>query len=338
MAMLVFGGFAYLDETIRQYTTNPILMALLFFGAIGLIADFLGTPFSVYATFVIEERFGFNKTTVKTFILDKFKGWLLAIVIGGGLLSLIVWLYGATGQWFWIIAWAAISFFTIFMALFYSNIIVPLFNRQTPLEAGELRDAIESFALKTGFNLKNIFVIDGSRRSTKANAYFTGLGKKKRIILYDTLIKDHPTQELVAVLAHEIGHYKKKHTIIGTVLSILQTGFILFILSRLLGSPYLSAALGVANPSFHISIVAFGILYTPLSVILGLGLNAFSRKHEYEADKFATVNYNGDSLRDALIRLSVNNLSNLRPHPAYVFFYYSHPPLLSRLRAIQYYA
>jgi STE24 endopeptidase len=335
MAMLVFGGFAYLDETIRQYTTNPILMALMFFGAIGLIADILGTPFSVYATFVIEERFGFNKTTVKTFILDKFKGWLLAIVIGGGLLSLIVWIYGATGQWFWLIAWAAISFFTIFMALFYSNIIVPLFNRQTPLEAGELRDAIESFALKTGFNLKNIFVIDGSKRSTKANAYFTGLGKKKRIILYDTLIKDHPTEELVAVLAHEIGHYKKKHTIIGTVLSILQTGFILFILSRLLGSPYLSAALGADAPSFHLSIVAFGILYTPLSVILGLGLNAFSRKHEYEADKFATVNYNGESLRDALIRLSVNNLSNLRPHPAYVFFYYSHPPLLSRLRAIQ---
>jgi len=230
LAMLVLGGFAFLDGWIRQLTTNPILMALLFFGILGLIADILGTPFSIYATFVIEERFGFNKTTVKTFVLDKIKGWALAILIGGGVLSLIVWLYGATGPWFWLIAWGAISFFTIFMTLFYSNIIVPLFNKQTPLEAGELRDAIEAFSQKVGFSLRNIYVIDGSKRSTKANAYFTGLGRKKRIVLYDTLIKDHSVDELVAVLAHEIGHYKKKHTLIGTVTSILQTGLMLFIL------------------------------------------------------------------------------------------------------------
>jgi STE24 endopeptidase len=329
------GGFAFLDNWIRQYTDNPILLALMFFGILGFIADFLGTPFSVYATFVIEERFGFNKTTVKTFILDKLKGWLLAILIGGGLLSLVVWIYGATGQWFWLIAWGVISFFTLFMTFFYSNIIVPLFNKQVPLEPGELRDAIESFAVKTGFSLKNIFVIDGSKRSTKANAYFTGLGRKKRIVLYDTLIKDHPTDELVAVLAHEIGHYKKKHTLIGTVMSILQTGLMLFILSRFLDSPYLSGALGASQPGFHLSVVAFGILYTPLSIALGLIMNIFSRKHEYEADRFATVNYNGESLAGALIKLSVNNLSNLRPHPAYVFFYYSHPPLLQRLAAIR---
>ena len=334
MLMLLLGGFAFLDIIIRQYTTNPILMALLFFGILGLIADFLGTPFSVYATFVIEERFGFNKTTVKTFILDKFKGWLLAIIIGGGLLSLVVWIYGATGQWFWLIAWGVFSFFTVFMTLFYSNIIVPLFNKQTPLEPGELRDAIEAFAKKAGFNLRNIYVIDGSKRSTKANAYFTGLGRKKRIVLYDTLIKDHSVEELVAVLAHEIGHYKKKHTLIGTIISILQTGLMLFILSRFLGSPYLSGALGAGETSFHLSVVAFGILYTPLSIILGLALNAFSRKHEFEADHFAASQYNGKSLSDALIRLSVNNLSNLRPHPVYVFFYYSHPPLLRRLEAI----
>ncbi len=335
MAMLIFGGFAFLDESIRQLTVNPIVMALLFFGSLGLVADLLGTPFSLYATFVIEERFGFNKTTVKTFILDKLKGWLLAIVIGGGLLSLVVWLYGATGQWFWLIAWGVISFFTIFMTLFYSNIIVPLFNKQTPLETGELRDAIEAFARKTGFNLKNIYVIDGSKRSTKANAYFTGLGRKKRIVLYDTLIKDHPVDELVAVLAHEIGHYKKKHTLTGTVLSVLQTGLMLFILSRFLGSPYLSGALGAGESSFHLSVVAFGILYTPLSVVLGLALNAFSRKHEFQADHFAATQYNGESLSNALIRLSVNNLSNLRPHPVYVFFYYSHPPLLRRIGEIK---
>jgi STE24 endopeptidase len=295
----------------------------------------LGTPFSVYATFVIEEKFGFNKTTVKTFILDKIKGWLLAIILGGGLLTLVVWIYGATGEWFWLIAWGLISFFTIFMSMFYSNIIVPLFNKQTPLEAGELRDAIETFAKKTGFNLRNIYVIDGSKRSTKANAYFTGLGKKKRIVLYDTLMKDHSVDELVAVLAHEIGHYKKKHTLIGTIVSILQTGLMLLILSRFLGSPHLSGALGASQPSFHLSVVAFGILYTPLSIIIGLALNAFSRKHEFEADRFATVNFSGESLSSALIRLSVKNLSNLRPHPAYVFFYYSHPPLLKRLAAIR---
>ncbi|NTV84895.1 MAG: M48 family metallopeptidase, partial [Bacteroidales bacterium] len=337
LAMLVLGGFAYLDGWIRQLTTNPVLMALLFFGALGLIADILGTPFSIYATFVIEERFGFNKTTVKTFILDKIKGWVLAILIGGGILSLVVWLYGATGPWFWLIAWGAISFFTIFMTLFYSNIIVPLFNKQTPLEAGELRDAIEAFSQKVGFSLRNIYVIDGSKRSTKANAYFTGLGRKKRIVLYDTLIKDHSVDELVAVLAHEIGHYKKKHTLIGTITSILQTGLMLFILSRFLSSPYLSGALGASEPSFHLSVVAFGILYTPLSIILGLAMNALSRKHEFEADRFAAVHYNGESLSKALVRLSVNNLSNLRPHPVYVFFYYSHPPLLRRMEGIRFY-
>jgi STE24 endopeptidase len=335
LGMLQLGGFAFLDGWIRQFTNNPVLMALLFFGILGLVADILGTPFSVYATFVIEERFGFNKTTVKTFIFDKIKGWLLAVIIGGGLLSLVVWIYGVTGQWFWLIAWGVISFFTIFMTLFYSNIIVPLFNKQTPLEPGELRDAIEAFAHKTGFSLKNIYVIDGSKRSSKANAYFTGLGKKKRIVLYDTLIKDHSVDELVAVLAHEIGHYKKKHTLTGTLISVAQTGLTLFILSRFLGSPYLSGALGASETSFHLSVVAFGILYSPLSTILGLALNALSRKHEFQADRFAAVNYRGESLSSALIRLSVNNLSNLRPHPAYVFFYYSHPPLLKRLEGIR---
>jgi len=335
MAMLLFGGFAFLDSAIRHYTENPILMALLFFGVLGFVADILGTPFSIYATFVIEEKFGFNKTTVKTYILDKLKGWALALILGGGLLAFIVWIYEASGHWFWLIAWAVISFFSLFMTLFYSNLIVPLFNKQKPLEDGELRDNIQAFAEKTGFNLKDIYVIDGSKRSTKANAYFSGLGRKKRIVLYDTLIHDHTTDELVAVLAHEIGHYKKKHTLTGLVLSIMQTGIMLFILSRFLGNPDLSGALGAEQPSFHLGVLAFGILYTPLSVMLGLALNTLSRKHEFEADHFAAVNYSGESLANALIKLSVNNLSNLRPHPAYVFFYYSHPPLLKRLERIR---
>ena len=335
IGMLAFGGFAFLDEIVRRFTQDPILMTLLFFGIIGFIADVLGTPFSIYSTFVIEERFGFNKTTVRTFILDKLKGWLLGIVIGGGLMALVVWIYTISGQWFWLIAWGVITLFTVFMSLFYSNLIVPLFNKQTPLEAGELREAIQDFSSRTGFRLKDIYLIDGSKRSTKANAYFTGLGRKKRIVLYDTLVSQHTTEELVAVLAHEVGHYKKKHSIIGMVLSILQTGLMLYILSRFLGSPVLSAALGAEQPSFHISLVAFGILYTPLSMVLGLVMNILSRKHEFAADAFAGKNFRAESLRDALIKLSVNNLSNLRPHPAYVFFYYSHPPLLKRLEALR---
>jgi len=335
MLMILLGGFAWLDGFVRQYTTNPIFMALMFFGILGFIMDLITTPFSVYATFVIEEKFGFNKTTVKTFILDKLKGWIVGGIIGGGLLALIIWIFETTGSWFWLIAWGAVGGFTIFMTMFYSNLIVPLFNKQTPLEDGELRDAIEAFSNKVGFKLKNIFVIDGSKRSTKANAYFTGLGAKKRIVLYDTLIEDHTTDELVGVLAHEIGHYKKKHTLTSTVLSLLQTGLMLFILSWLIRSPELSLALGAKEASFHMGILAFGILYSPLSTILGLGMIVLSRKNEYEADRYAGVNHNPESLQTALKKLSVNNLSNLRPHPAYVFLNYSHPPLLKRLAALK---
>jgi STE24 endopeptidase len=333
--VLFLGGFAWLDQYIRQFTDNTILLTLMFFAAISLTADILNTPFSVYSTFVIEEKFGFNKTTPKTFILDKLKGWLIAAVIGGGMLSLVVWIYESTGEFFWIVAWGVIAIFTVLMTMFYSNIIVPLFNKQTPLEDGNLRTAIEDFAKKVGFKLKNIFVMDGSKRSTKSNAYFTGLGAKKRIVLFDTLIKEHSTDELVSVLAHEIGHYKKKHTLTGTALSLLQTGLMLYILSLLISNPLLSQALGTEKESFHIGILAFGLLYTPLSLVLGLIMNMISRKNEFSADRFAGENDDPKHLQDALKKLSVNHLSNLRPHPAYVFFYYSHPPLLQRLRALE---
>ncbi|MEZ5082547.1 MAG: M48 family metallopeptidase [Bacteroidales bacterium] len=334
LLMLFLDGFALLDEFVRQYTTNPILMALMFFGILGFAADILSTPLSLYSTFVIEEKYGFNKTTLKTFFFDKLKGWLLGALIGGILLSLVVWIYVTTGEWFWVLAWAVIGVFTIFMTMFYSNVIVPLFNKQEPLEEGDLRSAIESFAQKVGFKLKNIFVMDGSKRSTKANAYFTGLGTKKRIVLFDTLINDHSTEELVGVLAHEIGHYKKKHTLSGMILSLLQTGLLLFILSLFIGNPVLSQALGANEGSFHLGILAFGLLYSPLSLILGLFMNMLSRKNEFEADRYAGENYEPKSLQLALKKLSVNHLSNLRPHPAYVFFYYSHPPLLQRLAAL----
>jgi STE24 endopeptidase len=334
LAMLIFGGFAWLDETIRQWTQNPIWLAILFFGFLGLASDILSTPFSLYDTFVIEEKFGFNKTTLKTFFIDKIKGWLLGGIIGGGLLALVVWIYESTGQWFWLVAWGALTAFTIFMSMFYSNLIVPLFNKQKPLEECELRNAIEKFASKVGFKLKNIYVIDGSKRSTKANAYFTGLGPKKRIVLYDTLIEKHTTEELVAVLAHEIGHYKKKHTTTGLILGIVQSGIMLYILSLFIGNQVLSQALGAEVGSFHLGILAFGILYSPISTILGIIMNVISRANEFAADRFAAENFNGKSLADALKKLSVENLSNLRPHPAVVFVHYSHPPLLSRLRVI----
>ena len=338
--VLSIGLLGTIDQWLRQYTSSSIILALLFFGVIGFAMDILQTPFSIYSTFVIENKFGFNKTTPKTFILDKLKGLLLAVIIGGGLLAVIIKIYELSGNMFWIYTWIVLSAFMIFMVMFYSNIIVPLFNKQAPLEAGELRTAIEAFAVKTGFKLDNVFVIDGSKRSSKANAYFSGLGSKKRIVLYDTLIKEHTVDELIAVLAHEIGHYKKRHTLTGVVISILQTGLMLFILSLFIQkdsslSVAICNALGGKVSSFHLGILAFGMLYSPISLILGLIMNVVSRKNEFAADRFAAENFNSESLQTALIKLSVNHLSNLRSHPVYVFFYYSHPPLLARLNALK---
>ncbi|MFA5330075.1 MAG: M48 family metallopeptidase [Prolixibacteraceae bacterium] len=335
LLMFLLAGFAWVNQIALSMSTQPILTALFFLGILMLASDILQTPFSVYDTFVIEEKFGFNKTTPKTFVLDKLKGYLLGAVIGGGLLALIIYIYQLTTTSFWIYAWMVISGFSIFMVLFYSNLIVPLFNKQTPLGEGELKRAIETFSEKVGFKLDNIFVIDGSKRSTKANAYFTGFGSKKRIVLYDTLINDLTINELVAVLAHEIGHYKKHHVIWSLLIGILQTGAMLFIFSLFVGRPELSAALGVETPSFHIGLIAFGILYSPISLILGLVMNIFSRKNEYQADEFAARNFDAAELASALKKLSVKNLSNLRPHPAYVFFHYSHPTLIQRLNALK---
>jgi STE24 endopeptidase len=335
LLMLLLGGFALVDSVAGGVTENLILKALVFFVILGFASDILNTPFSVYDTFVIEEKFGFNKTTVKTFVLDKIKGWLLSVLIGGILAYLILWFYYKTTDMFWIYAWALTSVVTIFMAMFYSNIIVPLFNKQVPLEDGDLKTAISEFAAKVGFKLDNVFRIDGSKRSTKANAYFTGLGPKKRIVLYDTLINELTKEEIVAVLAHEIGHYKRKHTLQGIVISVLQTGLMFYLISLFLSIPALSEALGVNQPSFHIGIIAFGILYSPFSLILGLAMNVLSRKNEYEADAFARENFDAEHLITALKKLSVNNLSNLTPHPVYVFFHYSHPTILQRIKELR---
>ncbi len=335
LAMIIFGGFSFVDGIARIFSMNLIIVALIFFAVIGLVSELINIPFSWYDTFVIEKRFGFNTMTIRTFITDHFKSWFLAVLVGIPVLGLITWFYYKTSHNFWLYAWGLITLFSVFMNLFYSELIVPLFNKQTPLEAGSLRDKIEDFASRTGFKLRNIYVIDGSKRSTKSNAYFSGFGPKKRIVLFDTLLKEMTEDEIVAVLAHEIGHYKKKHIILMLLSSFIMTGIMLFLFSLVVNNPNLSKALGSENPNFHLGLIVFGFLYSPLALLVGLLSNIISRKNEFAADRFVKENFKGDILGDALKKLSVKNLSNMMPHPLYVFFHYSHPPLLQRLEKLE---
>ena len=329
---LLLEGFALVDTLARSLADHPIFIGLLFFGILGLGSELLSLPFSYYSTFVIEENFGFNKTTRRIFFTDKLKGLGMMALIGGVLLALIIWFYQFSGSNFWWYAWMLVTIFSIFLNMFYSRFIVPLFNKQSPLSLNSLRQKIEAYAEREGFQLEKISVIDGSKRSTKANAYFSGFGKEKRVTLYDTLIADLDEEEIVAVLAHEVGHYKKKHILFNMLMSICITGFTLWLLSLFVGSPLLSEALGVEEPGFHIGLVAFGILYSPISEVTGVIMNYLSRRFEYQADNFAKETYKSAPLVSGLKKLSRNSLSNLTPHPAYVFVHYSHPPLYKRLR------
>lgn len=340
LLMFFLFGFAFFDNIARGISENTIIIALLFFGMLYLANDLISIPFSAFHTFKIEEKFGFNKTTPKLFVSDIIKEWIMTAILGGAIIALLMVIYQYTGAYFWVIGWAFMSILSIFMIMFYSNLIVPLFNKQTPLEEGELRNKIEDFCQKAGFELDNLFVIDGSKRTTKANAYFSGLGKKKRIVLYDTLIEKLTPEEIVAVLVHEIGHYKHKHTLMMLIISILNTGIMFYLLSLALGTPengnmYIAEALGSSNPSFQFGVIVFGILYTPISTFLGVFINIISRKNEYQADNFAKENGLGAPLGEALKKLSTSSLSNLNPHPKYVFFHYSHPTLLQRLKNLK---
>lgn len=334
LLMLLFGGFGMLDQLLRNYLQNDISLALVFFGIVVFISDLLTLPFQLHSTFVIEEKYGFNKTTVKTFITDKLKGYVLGAIIGGVLIAVLIMLIQKIGPNFWIWFGTIAALFILLVNMFYTSLFLPLFNKLTPLQEGELKGAIEAFAKKVSFSLDNIYIMDGSKRSKKANAFFSGIGKKKKIVLYDTLISNHSTEELVAVLAHEVGHFKKKHIILSYIISVVQVFFMLFVLSRIVFNENLSFALGGGQQAIHLNLIAFGILFSPLSGITGLLMSLLSRKNEFEADAYAKETFSGSALANALKKLSVDSLSNLYPHPAYVFFHYSHPPLLQRLKAI----
>jgi len=335
LLFIFFKGFKCLDVFVRHYTQNDIYVSMLYFGILFLVSTILSLPFSYYHTFVIEERFGFNKMTKALFIKDTFKSLLLALILGGLILVAVLWFYKSFPFTFWIYTWVFIALFSLFMNLFYTKLIVPLFNKLTPLEDGNLKTTLEAFAKKVAFNLKAIFLIDGSKRSTKANAYFSGFGKTKKVVLYDTLLNDLSEDEIAAVLAHEIGHYKKKHVIYNLILSILLTGVTLYLLSLFINNPILAQAVGLEKPSFHIGMIVFMILYTPISVITGLLMNILSRKFEYQADDFAKNNGYATNLIVALKKLSVKSLSNLTPHKFYVFLNYSHHTLFQRIQNLK---
>ncbi|MDB2684393.1 M48 family metallopeptidase [Flavobacteriaceae bacterium] len=330
-----FNGFSIVDEIARGLSNNIIIITLIFFGIIIIGSDIISIPFSLYKTFVIEEKFGFNKSTKKLFFLDKIKGLLMTIILGGSILSIITWFYKFTGNYFWIYTWLLITTFSVFLNMFYSKLIVPLFNKQTILEEGDLKNQIVKYVNSVGFKANNIYVLNGSKRSTKANAYFSGFGNQKRITLYDTLINDLENDEIVAVLAHEVGHYKRKHILYNLTSSIILTGFALFVLSLFIKTPVLSLALGVTHPSFHIGLITFSILYSPVSQILGIFMNYMSRKFEYQADNYAKNTFSASPLISSLKKLSKNSLSNLTPHYLYVFFHFSHPTLLDRIKNLK---
>ncbi len=329
------GWFGEIDSWIGSFDLPPLGSSLLFFGLVFVVSDILSLPFDYYSTFVIEEKYGFNKTTVQTFFMDKLKAYLLSLLVGGGLLLVFLWLIHSMGPDFWWQFWIVAVVFMVLVNVGYTAWILPFFNTLTPLAEGELRDKLLQYSSKVNFPVKHIFVMDGSRRSAKANAFFSGFGKQKKVVLYDTLLEQHTPEELVAVLAHEIGHYKKKHLKWGMLVSVVEVGLLLFLLGQVVFSENMSLALGGTALSVPLNIIGFTMLFAPLSMLMGIGMNALSRKHEFEADAYAKETFGGKPLAEALKTLSVKSLSTLHPHSWYVFVNYSHPPLLQRLERLE---
>ncbi len=338
-ALLIFwfgGGFAWLDGWVSGFGLSPVPSGLIYIGALVLLKGLLALPFGLYATFGIEARFGFNKTTWRTYLADKLKALLLGIVIGGPLLAAVLFFFNHAGDRAWCYAWGFIVGVMLLMQYIAPTWIMPLFNRFKPLPDGPLREAITAYANSIGFALDNIFVMDGSKRSTKANAFFSGFGRYRRIVLFDTLVDKHTVEELVAVLAHEMGHFKRHHIVKMLLIGVAQAGLMFFVLSLFISYPGLFAAFYVPEVSVHAGLVFFGLLYAPMDMVLSIAVHALSRRHEFEADRFAmqTAREGGRALAAALKKLTVDNLSNLQPHPFYVFLNYSHPPVLQRIEAL----
>jgi len=343
ISLLVFNGYGFLNQLVYSDSLNLFLpfeintsfaRSGVFFLILFILNSLISIPFSYYNTFIIEEKYGFNKTSKSTFFLDIIKSTILSILIGGFLLFAALYLYDNINEGFWLWLWIGLSLLMVFINMFYADLIVPIFNKLTPLNNVELRKKIENYSKDVGYLLKNIYVIDGSKRSTKANAFFSGLGPRKTIALYDTLIEKHTENELVAVLAHEVGHFKKKHVLSGLLMSFMQIGIMAFFFELCLKLPEISIALGGLDTNFHLGLIGFSIIFSPISMISSILMNYVSRKNEFEADAYAKETFNGEDLSLALKKLSVDSLSNIYPHPLYVFFHYSHPPLIQRLRAL----
>lgn len=336
IAFILLGGFNYIDRFARSFDLAAIPTGLIFTGVLLVLFQLFQLPFSIYDTFVIEEKYGFNRTTPRTFILDILKSWILVGLIGGAALYGIIWFFESSGKWAWLLCWIGVTVFQLLLVFIAPAVIMPIFNKYTPLEKKDLKEAIENYAGEENFRMKGVYQMDGSRRSTKANAYFTGFGRFRRIVLFDTLIEKHSTEELVSILAHEMGHYKKGHIWKSMVLSLATFGLMFYILSLFINNRELFDAFRMEKTSVYASLVFFGFLYGPIDTILSIFANAFSRRNEYEADSYAVKTYRKPSaLAEALKKLSVDNLSNLTPHPLKVFLSYSHPPILERIRAIR---
>jgi STE24 endopeptidase len=330
------GGFALVDGWSRDAGWGPVPTGLVYIGMLVFIKALVDQPFSLYATFVIEERFGFNRTRLSTWINDRIKTLLLILLLGGPLMAgiLLFFQYAGSAAWLW--CWALITLFTLLVQFVAPTWIMPLFNRFEPLADGDLKSTILAYTRSIGFTLDDVYVMDGSRRSAKSNAFFTGFGRHRRIVLFDTLIERHSTDELLAILAHEMGHYKRHHILITIAAGILQTGVLLYLMSLVIGTPALFHAFYVSQPSIHAGLIFFSLLYTPVDLFLGLFMQAISRRHEYAADRYAaTTTGKAGPMIAALKKLSADNLSNLTPHPFYVILNYSHPPMCERIRALE---
>ena len=336
LPFIFLGGFNYFDVWARGFGFGEILTGLIFAGTLMLCSQILSFPFSVYHIFVIEEKYGFNKTTIKIFVADIIKGLILGAIMGGGVFAGIIWFFQKMGDAAWIYSWMGIVLFQLVITFIAPVVIMPLFNKFIPMEEGEVKTAIDAYAKEQDFKLQGIYKMDGSKRSTKSNAFFTGFGKFRRIVLFDTLIEKHTVDELVSVLAHEIGHYKKKHILQTMLISVFTTGLMFYCLSFFINNVDLFEAFGMQDVSIYGSLLFFGFLYAPINMVLSIFYNVFSRKNEYEADVFAVNTYHrAESMINALKKLTVDNLSNLTPHALNVFINYSHPPVLKRIEAIR---